>query len=158
MTGKCYRSAGTRMCRSPPSHRAFSSVIYFGAVDKSVVPGSGIYEGDSHGALNDRRMGDTDDRESDAARWSRLVHWLESSHGMDMSQLAVEARNVEGACIGRHVLYDQETNRLVKMLDVVSSLQGHARYVCIQAVSSDVSQKASSRIRTVAIYHPIHDT
>lgn len=49
----------------------------------------------SHGA-GKRRMGDTDGGKSEAARWSRLLRWLDDKQGMDTSQLAVEARSVEG--------------------------------------------------------------
>ena len=41
-------------------------------------------------------MSDTDGGKNEAARWSRLLRWLEDKHGMNTNQLVVEARSVEG--------------------------------------------------------------
>lgn len=97
-----YRSARARMCPSLSSTNLelrltvhYSFVIYLRSVDTPVVPGSAIDDRVSHGA-GKRRMGDTDSGKSEAARWSRLLRWLDVKHGMDANQLAVEARSVEG--------------------------------------------------------------
>lgn len=87
-------------------------------------------------------MGDMDDRKSVPARWVRLLHWLENSHGMDTKELVVEARSVAGAgrglfatkaCLPSTTLFIIPKNALMN-LNTLKSLYPQAAETRLSAV------------------------